>query len=123
MNLSLFESVITLNLESLSIPHITIKMATTILKYDIPEDIVDMYKSIPGATPKDIMSDKESTFFPKSNSSSLFVFLATQPSNASNITAINMNLAASTKLPVVTITIDKNPEDAFARETISAMDV
>jgi hypothetical protein len=81
------------------------------------------YKSIAGATPNEIISDKESIFFPNPHSSSLFNFLATQPSIASKITASNINLAASKKLPIDIITIDRNPEDALAIETKSAIDV
>ena len=58
------ESVITLNLASLKIPHNSIRSATTILMYGILNDAHAEYKSIPGATPKEITSDNESIFSP-----------------------------------------------------------
>ncbi len=120
MNLSLlklgdeFES--TLNLESLIIPHNTIKRETSILMYGILKDVVAEYKSIPGATPNDITSDNESIFFPNPTWSTLLVLRATQPSKKSNITAKSINLAASTKSPLDTIMIAINPKEALIKE-------
>ena len=79
--------------------------------------------NIAGATPKDTISDKESMCIPNPHSSSLFIFLATHPSTESKITAININLADKTRSPMEAIMMDKKPEDAFAIENISAMDV
>lgn len=77
------------------------------------------YRNTAGATPNDTASDRESIFFPKSNASFLFIFLATQPSTESNMIANIMNNAASSKFWFIEFSIDIKPQLIFNNDIMS----
>ena len=72
-----------------------------------------------GATPNETISDSESIFFPKPKVSFLPVFRATQPSIESNMMAIIIRIAASSRLLLIELIIAKNPEHIFKRDMMS----
>ena len=78
-----------------------------------------LYRNIAGATPNEMTSDRESMFFPNPQSSCLFVFRATQPSIESNMIAIIIRIADSSKLWFIELIIAKNPELIFNSDMMS----
>jgi hypothetical protein len=90
-------SEITLYLVNLKTPVITINK-DIIVEIGINSGVFNAqteYKSIPGATPKDTRSDKESIFLPNPYSSVLPTLLATQPSTESKMIAKIIAIAES----------------------------
>ncbi len=112
---------ITLYLVSLKTPQITINKLTSITAISKMPGVVLMQVkiNIAGAAPNEITSESESIFFPKPKLSCLFVFRATQPSTESNMIAIIIRIAASSKLWLIEQIIDRNPELIFSKDMIS----
>ena len=102
---------ITLYLVNLNTPHITMNKLTSItIVWMMPGVVLmQLYINTAGAIPNETMSDRESMFFPNPRSSCLFVFRATQPSIESNMIAIIIRIAASSKLLFIELMIAKNP--------------
>ena len=112
---------ITLYLVNLKTPQITINKLTSItIILNMPGVVLmQLWINIAGATPNETISDNESIFLPKPNSSCLLVFRATQPSAESNIIAIIIRTAASSKFELIELIIDKNPELIFNKDMMS----
>ncbi len=78
--------------------------------------LMQEYMNTAGATPNETISDSESIFFPKPILSCLLIFRATQPSVESNMIAIIIKIAESSKLLFIEHIMDKNPELIFNNE-------
>jgi hypothetical protein len=81
--------------------------------------LMQLYRNIAGATPNEMASDRESIFFPNPKSSCLFVLRATQPSIESNMIAMIIRIAASSKFLFIEHIIAKNPEHIFSNDMMS----
>ena len=80
---------------------------------------MQQYRNVAGATPNETISDSESIFFPKPNSSCLFNLRATQPSVESNMIAMIIKIAAILNSWLIENIIAKNPEIMLHNDMIS----
>ncbi len=114
---------IELNLASLNTP--VHSMYADIISVIIFSDgfiwFASWYRKILGANPNDIASDKESMFFPNSESLSCLSFLATHPSVQSNIIANIKNSDANVKLLFIDCITAMKPDNRFNELTISGI--
>jgi hypothetical protein len=117
-------SAITLDRVNLKTPVITInKDIMAEMQINLGLSILQIeYKIIPGATPKDTMSDKASILFPKPYSSFRPIFLATQPSAESQILAKIIDIAENLRYPSIDNRMDMNPNDKFNNVIKSGID-